>query len=103
MRQVEVTAVLITGAGRGFGRAVLEEYLGRGWTAFPLVRDARVAESLMGLHRVCKRVVFLGSYPRADGKEPKVPYGGRDSDYQAALDWLRQVSPEIPRLPYDRT
>jgi prephenate dehydratase len=57
----------------------------------------------MGLHRVCKRVVFLGSYPRADGKEPKVPYGGRDSDYQAALDWLRQVSPEIPRLPYDRT
>ncbi len=67
------------------------------------VSDARVAESLMGLHRVCKRVVFLGSYPRADGKEPKVPYGGRDSDYQAALDWLRQVSPEIPRLPYDRT
>ena len=48
-------------------------------------------------------LVFLGSYPRADGKEPKVPYGGRDSDYQAALDWLRQVSPEIPRLPYDRT
>ena len=67
------------------------------------VSDARVAEALMGLHRVCKRVVFLGSYPRADGKEPKVPYGGRDSDYQAALDWLRQVSPEIPRLPYDRT
>lgn len=41
-------AVLITGAARGFGRAVLEEYLERGWTAFPLVRDSRVAESLGG-------------------------------------------------------
>lgn len=39
-------AVLITGAGRGFGREVLGEYLRRGWTAFPLVRDAGVAESL---------------------------------------------------------
>lgn len=46
MRQVRVPAVLITGAGRGFGRAVLEEYLGRGWTAFPLVRDSSAAESL---------------------------------------------------------
>jgi NAD(P)-dependent dehydrogenase (short-subunit alcohol dehydrogenase family) len=46
MRQEDMPAVLITGAGRGFGRAVLEEYLGRGWTAFPLVRDTRVAESL---------------------------------------------------------
>ncbi len=48
MRQLHVPAVLITGAGRGFGRAVLEEYLGRGWTAFPLVRDSRVAGSLSG-------------------------------------------------------
>ncbi len=48
MRKVHAPAVLITGAGRGFGRAVLEEYLGRGWTAFPLVRDSRVAESLRG-------------------------------------------------------
>jgi len=37
---------MITGAGRGFGRALLEEYFGRGWTTFPLVRDARQAESL---------------------------------------------------------
>jgi NAD(P)-dependent dehydrogenase (short-subunit alcohol dehydrogenase family) len=37
--------VLITGAGRGFGRELLEVYLGRGWTVFPLVRD-RVAAGL---------------------------------------------------------
>jgi prephenate dehydratase len=29
------------------------------------VADARVAEALMGLHRVCLDVRFLGSYPRA--------------------------------------
>ena len=67
------------------------------------VSDARMAEALMGLHRVCKQVVFLGSYPRADGKEPKVPVGGQDFDYQEALDWLREVNPEIPRLPYDHS
>lgn len=48
-------AVLVTGAGRGFGRAVLEEYLGRGWMVFPLVRDAAVAESLRA--RGCRPVV----------------------------------------------
>ncbi|HPA52112.1 MAG TPA: SDR family NAD(P)-dependent oxidoreductase [Thermoanaerobaculia bacterium] len=41
-------AVLITGAGKGFGRAMLEEYLRRGWTAYPVVRDSRVAASLEG-------------------------------------------------------
>jgi NAD(P)-dependent dehydrogenase (short-subunit alcohol dehydrogenase family) len=39
-------AVMVTGAGRGFGRAVLEEYLGRGWTVFPLLRDTRMAEAI---------------------------------------------------------
>ena len=31
------------------------------------VADARMAEAMMGLHRICADVVFLGSYPRADG------------------------------------
>ena len=30
------------------------------------VDDARLAEAMMGLHRICADVVFLGSYPRAD-------------------------------------
>lgn len=48
-------AVMITGAGRGFGRAVLEEYLDRGWTAFPVVRNAGVAGALAS--RTCHPVV----------------------------------------------
>lgn len=58
-------AVLITGAGRGFGRAVLEEYLGRRWTAFPLVRDSRVAESLTGPG--CRPIVADVASSEADG------------------------------------
>lgn len=53
--------------------------------------DARMAEALMGLHRVCKDVVFLGSYPRADRVKPRIPYGGRDADYAAARAWLDGV------------
>jgi len=52
-----VPSVLVTGAGRGFGRAVLEEYLDRGWTAFPLVRDARVATALEAQSAGCRPVV----------------------------------------------
>jgi NAD(P)-dependent dehydrogenase (short-subunit alcohol dehydrogenase family) len=32
--------VLVTGASRGIGRALVELYLGRGWTTFALVRSA---------------------------------------------------------------
>lgn len=56
------------------------------------IHDARMAEALMGLKRVCKDVVFLGSYPRADAVPPKVPYGGRDADYISANGWLRTLS-----------
>ena len=31
------------------------------------IAEARMAEALMGLHRVCPVVRFLGSYPKADG------------------------------------
>jgi NAD(P)-dependent dehydrogenase (short-subunit alcohol dehydrogenase family) len=39
-------AILITGASRGFGRALYEIYLQRGWTLFPLLRDAETAHQL---------------------------------------------------------
>lgn len=39
-------AVLITGAGRGLGRELFEVYSQRGWTTFPLVREADVASEL---------------------------------------------------------
>ena len=42
------------------------------------IADRRVGEALAALHRVCDDVRFLGSYPRADGRENKpVPDGGR--------------------------
>ncbi|AJQ89877.1 prephenate dehydratase [Propionibacterium freudenreichii] len=50
--------------------------------------DFRVAAALMGLKRVCKDVIFLGSYARADQQLPNVPVGAKDSDYRAAGAWL---------------
>lgn len=56
------------------------------------VSDARMAESLMGLHRVCEQLVFLGSYERADGKAPKIPHGGSDADYRRATEWIADIT-----------
>jgi NAD(P)-dependent dehydrogenase (short-subunit alcohol dehydrogenase family) len=39
-------SVLITGAGRGFGRDIFDVYVEREWTVFPLVRDRVVAADL---------------------------------------------------------
>ncbi|MDR1449565.1 MAG: prephenate dehydratase [Propionibacteriaceae bacterium] len=54
--------------------------------------DARLAEALTGLHRICKRVDYLGSYARADGVEPVVQAGDRDSDFAKAASWLASLS-----------
>jgi prephenate dehydratase len=56
------------------------------------IGDARMAEALTGLHRTCKRVDYLGSYPRADGTEPVVRVGFRDSDFAKAAGWLARLS-----------
>ncbi|GAA1826222.1 prephenate dehydratase [Microlunatus capsulatus] len=53
--------------------------------------DARLAEALMGLHRVCADVVFLGSYPRADQQRPVIRVGTTNDDYAAAASWLRRL------------
>jgi len=52
------------------------------------ITDARVAEALQGLHRICARVVFLGSYPRHDGRAAHIRPGTTDADFAAARDWL---------------
>ena len=52
------------------------------------VDDARVAEALMGLHRICMDVRFLGSYPRDDGKMPMLRNGVTDADFTEARQWL---------------
>lgn len=53
--------------------------------------DARVSEALMGLHRVCLDVRFLGSYPRHDGKAPVLRDGVTDADFAEASHWLQQL------------
>ncbi|WP_432544113.1 prephenate dehydratase [Kineococcus sp. SYSU DK002] len=55
------------------------------------VTDARVGEALMGLHRVCERVRFVGSYPRADGGRTVTGTGPTEADFAAAQDWLDRL------------
>lgn len=53
--------------------------------------DARLAEAMMGLHRICADVVFLGCYPRADRVEPVVARGTSNRDYAEAAAWLNRL------------
>lgn len=55
------------------------------------IDDARLAEAMMGLHRICADVVFLGSYPRADRVEPRVVRGTSNRDYAEAAAWLHRL------------
>lgn len=52
------------------------------------VDDEAIAESLMGLHRFSPRVLFLGSYPRADKNESVHLGNNANSDYASAKSWL---------------
>ncbi|WP_267243511.1 prephenate dehydratase [Streptomyces sp. PR69] len=55
------------------------------------ISDRRVGEALMGLKRICPKVRFLGSYPRA-GVSPEdvrpLRKGTTDEEFLAASDWL---------------
>jgi prephenate dehydratase len=53
--------------------------------------DDRVAESLMGLHRVTPLVRFLGSYPRADGAASQVGRSTSDEAFRDARSWLARL------------
>ncbi len=55
------------------------------------INDARMGEALMGLRRICKEVIFLGSYPRADQTQPTVARGNTDRDYSEAAAWLNRL------------
>ena len=55
------------------------------------VNDLRVEEALMGLHRVCLDIRFLGSYPRHDGREPVLRAGVTDTDFETAQAWLDKL------------
>ncbi|MGC5345123.1 prephenate dehydratase [Streptomyces sp. DT24] len=55
------------------------------------IADRRVGEALMGLKRICPKVRFLGSYPRAGVVPEDVPplrAGTSDAAFVDASDWL---------------
>jgi prephenate dehydratase len=53
--------------------------------------EERVGEALMGLHRICRDVRFLGSYPRSDGGRAEVAPGTSDADFAEAATWLARL------------
>ncbi len=53
--------------------------------------EARMAEALMGLHRVCPVVRFLGSYPKADGVVNDIRPGTSAADFAEARQWVRDL------------
>lgn len=55
------------------------------------VAEARVAEALMGLHRVCTHVRFLGSYPRASGEQSPTLASNTDRAFTDARAWLGRL------------
>lgn len=89
-------SILITGAGRGFGRELLEVYSGLGWTLFPLVRDPHVAAALAGER--CHPIRADVGFPDAEEEISKVL-----NEHDRALDvlvnnaghvWKRRWLPE---------
>ena len=58
--------------------------------------DERVAEALLGVRRFSPRVLFLGSYPRAD-RRPVGPAAAHDDRvYADARAWLQSLPARVP-------
>src|SRR4051794_40984663 len=55
------------------------------------VADERVGDALAALHRVCRQVRYLGSYPRREGQQGPVPTGRTDGEFAEAREWLDRV------------
>jgi prephenate dehydratase len=55
------------------------------------VEDERVADALLGLRRFSPKVIFLGSYARADRREAQYHSKYEDDIFIEARDWLRGV------------
>ncbi|WP_285509044.1 prephenate dehydratase [Actinokineospora sp. NBRC 105648] len=55
------------------------------------VAERRVGEALSALRRRSQRVVFLGSYPKAEGVVSPVTAPNRDADYAESAEWLAAI------------
>jgi prephenate dehydratase len=53
--------------------------------------EARMTEALMGLHRICPVVRFLGSYPKADRVPNEVRFGTDSAAFQTARTWVAEL------------
>ena len=56
--------------------------------------DEAIGEALMGLHRFSPKVVFLGSYPRADHSDSVHLGNNSNPDYESAQSWLQKLRQE---------
>jgi len=52
------------------------------------IDDERVADALLGLRRFSPNVIYLGSYPRANGHKPEVSPRNSDAAFVDARAWL---------------
>ena len=55
------------------------------------IDDERVADALLGLRRFSPKVIFLGSYPRANGHRPDVTARNSDEAFVEARAWLERL------------
>lgn len=55
------------------------------------VHEERVRAALIGLHRTCPEVRFIGSYPRVDGHRPNIQDGTEDIDFVEGRAWIERV------------
>ncbi|MEN9956219.1 MAG: hypothetical protein RLY34_1026, partial [Actinomycetota bacterium] len=53
--------------------------------------DAPVADALKGLHRFSPKVIFLGSYPRADKKKSVHEGNNTNASFAAAEKWIAKL------------
>lgn len=60
------------------------------------IHDERMADALLGLRRFSPKVIFLGSYPRADRAVVHYPERYADDVFVEARDWLRGLISGAP-------
>lgn len=53
--------------------------------------DERIQAVLIGLHRTCPRVTFLGSYPAADHRRIRPHPGTSDEDFRSGRAWVHSL------------
>ncbi|WED20938.1 SDR family oxidoreductase [Vibrio sp. JC009] len=69
--------VLITGANRGIGLALVKQYLNSGWEVFATYRDAESASELLALTKQHPQLssyqLDVTDYPAIEALQPKLP------------------------------